>query len=312
MKQDLVTGKIKSIDRNKGRIEVYLKNGLTTTASYLYDIATLQENMNVLVALVNNSYVILNQVENVPRVGTSFSVRRPVLISNLAFENIPMLFEVVEGVVYLLLLNFEGTPNTQDWTEEAQGLSFDYADDSSPQTIRQVLLDNTVSYVGTTCLSMRSSQQSPGWGYVIPGLESASKFSVKFWFNQNHNWTGSSDRFEIEMWGSDPNPYIDWKLYKYGSSEKMYLHVDDVNNSHLSHEDTYSLGYRGEYTWHKFEMQVLETSVVVLLDDIEVMNVSMPDGANFNYLNVSTYSANYWSDPLGFRMWIDNLSITNL
>ena len=99
MKQDLVTGKIKSIDRNKGRIEIYLKNGLTTTASYLYDIATLRENMNVLVALVNGSYVILNQVENVPRVGTSYSVRRPVVVPpNSAFEYIPIMFELREAM----------------------------------------------------------------------------------------------------------------------------------------------------------------------------------------------------------------------
>ena len=34
--------------------------------------------MSVLIGKVNNSHVILNQVENVPRVGTSYSVRRPI------------------------------------------------------------------------------------------------------------------------------------------------------------------------------------------------------------------------------------------
>ena len=71
------TAKISSIDRIKGRIGLSMRNGLESVGTYPYDIATLREGMSVLIGKVDNSHVILNQVENVPRVGTSYSVRRP-------------------------------------------------------------------------------------------------------------------------------------------------------------------------------------------------------------------------------------------
>ena len=74
---DLDTAKIKAIDRVKGRISLSMRNGLTSTGTYLYDIADLREGMNVLVGNVNGSYVILNEIQNMPRLGTSYSVRRP-------------------------------------------------------------------------------------------------------------------------------------------------------------------------------------------------------------------------------------------
>jgi len=72
------TAKIRSIDRTKGRIELSMRNGLVSVGTYPYDIATLREGMSVLIGKVDNSHVILNQVENVPRLGTSYSVRRPI------------------------------------------------------------------------------------------------------------------------------------------------------------------------------------------------------------------------------------------
>mgnify|MGYP001400243076 CR=1 FL=1 len=74
------TAKISSIDRTKGRIGLSMRNGLESVGTYPYDISTLRVGMSVLIGKVDGSHVILNQVENVPRGGTSFSVRRPVVV----------------------------------------------------------------------------------------------------------------------------------------------------------------------------------------------------------------------------------------
>ena len=96
------TAKISSIDRIKGRIGLSMRNGLESVGTYPYDIATLREGMSVLIGKVNNSHVILNQIENIPRSGTSYSVRRPVVETG-----------------QLLILNFEGEDGATTWVEEA-------------------------------------------------------------------------------------------------------------------------------------------------------------------------------------------------
>lgn len=53
-----------SLDKAKGRIGIYLRNGLSTVAAYLYDIKDLRVGMPVIVAKVNETYVILNEVED--------------------------------------------------------------------------------------------------------------------------------------------------------------------------------------------------------------------------------------------------------
>jgi len=64
---DLEEGKIVAIDRLKGRVSLYLRNGLVSTGTYLYDIKNLREGMSVLIGRVSNSYVIINEVKGIPK-----------------------------------------------------------------------------------------------------------------------------------------------------------------------------------------------------------------------------------------------------
>lgn len=66
--------KIVAIDRLKGRVSLFMRNGLVSAGSYLYDLAALRVGMSVLVARVSNSYVIIDKVSNMPRTGQSFSL----------------------------------------------------------------------------------------------------------------------------------------------------------------------------------------------------------------------------------------------
>lgn len=64
---DLEEGKIIAIDRLKGRVSLYLRNGLVSTGTYLYDVKDLRVGMNVLIGRVSNSYVIINKITGLPK-----------------------------------------------------------------------------------------------------------------------------------------------------------------------------------------------------------------------------------------------------
>ncbi len=62
MKKALSQAKILTIDRNKGRVTLAMKNGLISTGTYLYDLNDLRVGMIVLIGKVSGSYVILNKM----------------------------------------------------------------------------------------------------------------------------------------------------------------------------------------------------------------------------------------------------------
>jgi hypothetical protein len=68
--------KIVSVDKLSGRVGIFLRNGLITSATYLYDIDDLRVGMNVLIGRVSNTYVIMNKVSNMSRTGVSYSIAR--------------------------------------------------------------------------------------------------------------------------------------------------------------------------------------------------------------------------------------------
>jgi len=74
----LEQGKVVFIDRLKGRVSVFLRNGLVSAASYLYNLDELRVGMSVLVGKVSNSHVIISKVEigagALPGFGRSFSL----------------------------------------------------------------------------------------------------------------------------------------------------------------------------------------------------------------------------------------------
>lgn len=91
-KTTLEQAKIVSIDRNTGRVSLFMKNGMVSVGSYLYDLNQLREGMTVLVGRVDNSYVILNKMANIPRTAKSFSfsnnVNIPTFMSTTRLYNV--------------------------------------------------------------------------------------------------------------------------------------------------------------------------------------------------------------------------------
>jgi len=76
-KKSFTKGEISSVNKLTGRVGVNFKNGLKSTASYLGDVKDLRVGMFVLVGKVNNTYVIINKMSNVPGTGMSVSLPSP-------------------------------------------------------------------------------------------------------------------------------------------------------------------------------------------------------------------------------------------
>jgi hypothetical protein len=89
-KPSFSTGKIIAIDKLKGRISVFLNNGMVSTCSYFGNMNDLRSGMSVLIGKVNNVNVVLNKMSNEP--GTSMSVSLPKTRSSY--------FEFPSGYVY--------------------------------------------------------------------------------------------------------------------------------------------------------------------------------------------------------------------
>jgi hypothetical protein len=70
--------KITAVDRLSGRISIFLRNGLTTAATYLYDVDDLRAGMSVVVTKVDGTYVIMDKAPVMPRTGVSYSMENPI------------------------------------------------------------------------------------------------------------------------------------------------------------------------------------------------------------------------------------------
>ena len=100
-KDSLEQAKIVSIDKISGRVGISLRNGLISSATYLYDINDLRVGASVLVGRVSNTYVIMSKVSNMPRAGVAYSLAAPFtpLSSGVYYS--------LNGVDWILFIDFD-------------------------------------------------------------------------------------------------------------------------------------------------------------------------------------------------------------
>lgn len=70
-------GKVAAIDRISGRVSLFLRNGLTSSGTYIYNLDDLRVGDSVLVTKVSNSYIILNKIFANSPLGSGVTVHRP-------------------------------------------------------------------------------------------------------------------------------------------------------------------------------------------------------------------------------------------
>lgn len=104
--------KVVSIDKNKGRVTLFAKNGLVSAGTYLYDINDLKTGMAVLIGDVDGTKVILDKVAASPKNGSGLSSILP-LISNSGIDYIKL---IIDDVVVINDHFDQSIINTSIWT----------------------------------------------------------------------------------------------------------------------------------------------------------------------------------------------------
>ena len=291
------TAKIRSIDRTKGRIELSMRNGLVSVGTYPYDIANLREGMSVLIGKVDNSHVILNQVENVPRLGTSYSVRRPVVVPPPPAET-----------GQILILNFEGEDGATSWIEEAQGLSPSYISFGSG------VIDTNQYYTGNSSLRLvkdlllgtdlwiSSIDYTP-----ISGIGNNVRIENSVRFSDIPN-IGTNDLVVLLRTGSI---FIgNWshiRVYLFVGSLRIEIR-DHLGNSIADSSEEIPF-FLTNNTWHKIGIVVEERDVYFYINDVEFRHwVAEID----NPFLLNWYEMYNCANTVTHNVWYDKVSITNL
>lgn len=202
---NLEQAKIEAIDNIKGRVSLYMKNGLITQGTYLYDVKELSVGMTVLVGKVDNSYIILNKVANAPR-------------ENKSYTMIQDDFSTARKTY--LLLRFQGEDGATSWIDNGQGLIPDYNDPG-------MVIDTDEYYVGVSSLLVPNDDTSDERAiYTIPNVV-ASNFECIVTFKYDNAIGGHLYPFNIYKGGGDAdvririNDGVGW----------MYL--DDSGGNHI-------------------------------------------------------------------------------
>jgi len=264
-----------------------------SVGTYPYDIATLREGMSVLIGKVNNSHVILNQIENIPRSGTSYSVRRPIVIPPPPVET-----------GQLLILNFEGVDGATTWAEEAQGLEFDNHDYWGSVPMVGCEIDTAQYYSGSSSLSLWKSWWFDYVAYLeIPGI--TNSFTFIYHFKPQSIFDGY---FHVTLgcfgYNEATLSWIDMEFDGWEGGGSWEFNVDGWNDGNPS-----SWGYKtvAPDVWHEGKLVVQNRSFVWTLDD-EV--ISSWEASVDNPVEGLTGLSFFWNgtNPI----WVDEVSIANL
>ena len=291
--KDTVLGqaKIKSIDRAKGRIALSMRNGLTSTGTYLYDIADLREGMNVLVGNVNGSYVILNEMQNIPRVGTSFSVRKPVVIG--------------------IRLNFEGVDGSIIFVDEATGITPSYRNNCA--------LSSDFSFDGTTSLKLNAGIEGETdndvelkyhdyWG-MFPGEPITFPSTFKFGASVRISTTNMYG-FEMWMWNGDytSNSEIDiYTWYDEGSASFVtWIGIWDREGNTIIDEEFTDFFRVGE--WDEVILTAGSNFIEVKVNNVVIISETSLISDPFSGMQDLYFWMSSYDDPV----YIDKVYIRNL
>jgi hypothetical protein len=239
---DLEQAKILSINLLKGRITISMRNGLITTASYLHDITDLRAGMSVLVGKVDDSYVILNKVENIPRTETSYSL-------NQSYPS-----------DYILFLKFEGEEGVETWVDEING--------SAPSSNYGNFITTSQRRFGRSCLQMGNQYGCSFAAHQFNYLN--NDFSAECYFRNSGIDTSCffyyKDILSLTAGGMS-NAHIDIHLLYYDiEGYCLAILASDTDDNVVV--DILIPNPFPDNTWHKYKIETVGRNLSLYLDDV--------------------------------------------
>ena len=307
---------ITSIDRVRGRVGLFLKNGLSTTGTYMYDISDLRVGLSVLVSKVDNFYVIINLInsDSVKKSygkSMAFSFNNPNLVPYVPPtpepEPEPEPNPLSPGDC-MLLLYFNGTEGGTDFVEEhgLQPILPTSVVNGDPMPLSEFC------QINDNCLRM--SYRQPDWR--DPGYVSPTRLAYDMGVNQG-DFVGSFDLL-VDVFDST-NQTIDFYLrgtgsaylqtgfYKDGSNIIMYWYAGDVNGTYLDGDEINVTSTFLMSVWNTLEWIVVGKNWTVKLNGVTMLSIDGISDHPFRGATIIEITNN--SEEVGCDFWIDTVTI---
>lgn len=246
VKQGMEQAKVLAIDKIKGRVSLYMKNGLITSGTYIYDINDLVVGATVLVARIDDSFIIMNKISNAPRENKSYS-----LIHGDFFE--PRTIRKT-----YLLLTFQGEDGATSWVDNGQGLI------PSPLYDGYQEIDTVTGYIGASSLLVKPNHDVEGTIYSVPNVDGDNfEYIVVFKYND---------------FGVSPEQLFPMNLYDdYGDTDIRLRIIDEEGWIYAANSAGYvfgevdveeSVGSISINQWNVFRFKVFENKAYFYVNDI--------------------------------------------
>jgi hypothetical protein len=309
---------ITSINKVTGRVGLFLKNGLHTTGTYMYDINDLRVGLSVLVSKVDNFYVIINIVTS-NSVKKSYARSRGFSIPNPNIvvpeppppEPPPDEYDEEPPLNCMLILNFDGTDGGTDFIEECSGLQpilpLSIINGEPIPLSEFCAIDN--SRYDSSPSSLRMLYRHPDWrdpGYVSPTtlsydmLVNSGDFTGTFNFSIDQFDNG---RIDFYLKGSGAS-YLQTGFYKDGSSIIFYWYCGDVDSSYIGGGEIDVTATFLISSWNELKWIVVGKTWTMKLNNVTLHSV---DGVSDHpFLDTTIIEMSNTSEGLDY--WLDSVS----
>jgi hypothetical protein len=306
---------ITSIDKVKGRVGLFLKNGLSTTGTYLYDINDLRVGLSVIVSKVDNFYVIINLV-NADSVKKSFAKTATFTMPDPNLEPVPPVEPPEPPIDCQLVLTFDGTDGGTDFEEEhgLQPILPLSIINGDPMALSEFCAIDYSRY-NSSPSSLKMFYQHPDWrdpAYTSPtrlaydiGVR-LGDFTGTFYFSIDQFDPGNHP-IDFLLRSNDGTAYIETGFYKNGSTIIMYWYCNDFDGTYIGGDEVNVTSSFLMTSWNKLEWIVVGKNWTVKLNDTVVLSV---DGISYNpFLDATIMEFSNWSETEGTDFWLDTASI---
>lgn len=313
---------ITSIDKVKGRVGLFLKNGLSSTGTYMYDINDLRVGISVLVSKVDGFYVIINRITS-NSIKKSYGRLATFTIPDPNLEPIPPVIPEPEPEPEtpllpgdcMLILYFDGTDGGTDFAEEhgLQPILPLSIVNGDPMPLSEFCAIDYSRYASSPS-SLKMFYRHPDWR--DPAYVSPTRLSYDMGVNQG-DFVGtfrlSVDQFDSGNQTIDfylrgtGSAYVQTGFYKDGSNIIMYWYAGDADGTYVGGEEINVTSNFLMTSWNKLEWIVVGKTWTVKLNNVTVFSVDGISDHPFRGATILEITNN--SEEVGCDFWIDTVSL---
>lgn len=301
--EELYHARIVSIDRNKGKVTLFMKNGLFSIGHYLHDLDDLRENMTVLVGKVNDSHVILSKISANPKISSGMSLVEPggyTTLFSFDFDTSDVTYNP-EG---FLGKDYWGGPlEPPYWKDFYRDTDIVYSGASSIKALPDNRPDLICMYYNPGTIDIYATRTYPEYvDFKITGYFRFTNLTYldDITFIYLSTYSDYRDAFGVFI-----TPTIVYSP-DYTKTEPILIKLNgtDREGTRFNVEDAAYVQSLSPDTWHQFNITLNGRNLFVKIDDILILEhlflIDNPLPQIFDYVGIWDYlhNATTWKDSI--------------